>query len=99
MHDMWWFPCAVVEPGKPAWKLIIGHFGVDVLLPDGHIDKPKLASVIFGSEEKRHLLNMCTHPYIQSAMFWQVVKCFLRGKTTQPMEHAQRTGYVVPRSL
>ena len=69
----------VVEPGKPAWKLIIGHFGVGVLLDDGRIDRPKLGRIIFEDAGKRHLLNSCTHLYIQRAMLWEAVKCFLRG--------------------
>ncbi len=70
----------MVEPGKPSWKLIIGHFGVDVLQPDGQIDRPKLAQLIFEDSQKRNLLNMCTHPYIQKKMLWEVAKCFLRGE-------------------
>jgi len=68
-----------VEPGKSAWKLIIGHFGVDVLLQDGHIDRPKLGRIVFEDAGKRHLLNICTHPYIQRAMLWEAVKFFLKG--------------------
>ena len=71
-----------MEPGKPAWKLIIGHFGVDVLLDDGRIDRPKLGKIIFKDAGKRHLLNSCTHLYIQRAMLWEAVKFFLRGQAT-----------------
>ena len=72
---------AVVEPGKPAWKMIVDHFGRDILLEDGRIDRPKLGQIIFQDEAKRKVLNGCTHPYIQRAMLWQVVKHFLRGKS------------------
>ena len=71
----------MVEPGKPSWKLIIGHFGVEVLNSEGQIDRPKLAKMIFEDSQKRQLLNMCTHPYIQRAMFWELVGCFFRGET------------------
>ena len=70
---------AVVEPGRPAWKLIKTHFGRDVLLPDGHLDRPKLAGIIFQDEQKRRLLNTCTHPYIRKAMLWQVFRHFIKG--------------------
>ena len=73
----------MVEPGKPALKLIVNHFGDEVLLPDGSLDRKKLGSIIFGDESKRLALNRCTHPYIQRAMIWEVVKYFLRGKQEQ----------------
>lgn len=70
---------SVVEPGKPAWKVIIGTFGIDILNDDQQLNRSKLASIIFNDEEKRRTLNGITHPYIQSAMLWQLAKCFLRG--------------------
>lgn len=81
-----------MEPGKPAWKLIIGHFGVDVLLDDGHIDRPKLGKIIFEDAGKRHLLNSCTHLYIQRAMLWEAVKFFLRGQASLGQANTYRRG-------
>lgn len=70
----------VVEPGRSAWKMIVKNFGHDILLEDGHIDRQKLGQIVFQDEAKRKILNRCTHPYIQRAMLWQVVKHFLRGR-------------------
>lgn len=69
----------VVEPGKPALKLIVKHFGADILQCDGALDRKKLSRVIFEDESKRRILNQCTHPYIQKSMMWQIVKYFLKG--------------------
>lgn len=69
----------VVQPGKPAWHLIMKHFGRSILLSDGTIDRPKLGSIIFADESKRKLLNSCTHPYIQREMLWQIFKYFFQG--------------------
>lgn len=85
----------MVEPGQPAWKLIIGHFGVEVLLPDGHIDRPKLAKMIFEDDHKRHLLNICTHSYIRNAMLWEVVKYFLKGTYICSYRSIQVAHYVI----
>ncbi|PIK37859.1 putative dephospho-CoA kinase domain-containing protein [Apostichopus japonicus] len=69
----------VVEPGKPAWKLIVQHFGREVLQADGTLDRPKLGNIIFNDSSKRKLLNSCTHPAIQREMIWQVIKCLFKG--------------------
>lgn len=52
----------VVEPGKPAWKKIVEHFGTEVLDADGFIDRPSLGAAVFKSPSKRTLLNELTHP-------------------------------------
>ena len=54
----------VVEPGKQALREIIAYFGEDVLLKDGHLDRKKLAGIVFQDEEKRKKLEGMTHPYI-----------------------------------
>ncbi|XP_033127334.1 dephospho-CoA kinase domain-containing protein-like [Anneissia japonica] len=69
----------VVEQHKPAWTLIVKHFGQDMLLSDGNLDRPKLASCIFGDENRRKLLNSCTHPYIQKEIMWQIFVHFIKG--------------------
>ena len=69
-----------MEPGQPAWKAVIGHFGVEILQEDSTIDRPKLAKIIFEDDAQRHLLNACTHPFIQKAILIQLIRHFVRGK-------------------
>ncbi len=54
----------VVEPGKQAFQEIIAHFGKEVLLNDGGLDRKKLAGIVFEDEEKRKRLESMTHPHI-----------------------------------
>lgn len=54
----------VQEPGKPAWREIIGHFGRDILGQDEKIDRNKLASIVFGHPEKLKALNGIVHPLV-----------------------------------
>jgi dephospho-CoA kinase len=58
----------VVEPGQPALAEIATTFGPDVLLPDGHLDRPKLAAIIFADPAARAKLDAITHPRIQVRM-------------------------------
>ncbi|XP_068161783.1 dephospho-CoA kinase domain-containing protein [Antennarius striatus] len=69
----------VVEPRTPAYSRIVAHFGSDVLLENGEIDRKKLGQIIFVDEEKRRLLNAITHPEIQKAMLKQILFYFIRG--------------------
>jgi len=54
----------VVEPGEKAWKQIVAYFGNDFLLPDGAIDRGKLAACVFADKKKREKLEAITHPAI-----------------------------------
>ena len=50
--------------GAVYYNEIIKVFGKNVLLENGEIDKPKLADIIFNSNEKREVLNSLTFKYI-----------------------------------
>ena len=54
----------VVEPGMPAFEKLVERFGPEILGPDGRLDRPKLASVAFATEEGTAALNAITHPAV-----------------------------------
>lgn len=54
----------VVEPGTEGLKLIVENFGVEVLQPDGTLDRIKLGAIVFADEKKRQLLNGIVHPLV-----------------------------------
>src|SRR2546423_5891439 len=58
----------VVAPGQPALQEIAATFGADVLLPDGRLDRPRLASIIFADPAERAKLDAITHPRIRARM-------------------------------
>jgi dephospho-CoA kinase len=54
----------VVEPGTPGLDEIVAAFGVDVLSPDGTLDRAKLAATVFSDKEARARLNAIVHPKV-----------------------------------
>ena len=58
----------IVEPGGPAYAPVIERFGADVVLPDGHLDRPALAALVFNDAEALADLNAITHPVIGRVM-------------------------------
>lgn len=54
----------VVLPGTPAWHRIVAHFGPDIIGPDGFLDRPRLAGIVFADPAQRTVLNELTHPPI-----------------------------------
>ena len=58
----------VVEPGKPAHSEIVARFGRSVLLPDGGIDRARLAGVVFADPARRAELEAITIPRIREGI-------------------------------
>ena len=54
----------VVAKGRPAWCRIVAHFGRDVLLPDGDIDRKKLGTIIFNDTRQKARLDRIVHPHV-----------------------------------
>lgn len=54
----------VVEPGKPAYKRIIEHFGAGIVDENGKINRKKLGDIVFSNESELMLLNRITHGFV-----------------------------------
>ncbi|ACJ31395.1 Dephospho-CoA kinase [Shewanella piezotolerans WP3] len=58
----------VVSPGSEGLAAIVKHFGADILLSDGNLDRSKLRERIFDNDEERLWLNGLLHPLIRETM-------------------------------
>ncbi len=54
----------VTLPGEPALLSLADAFGADILLPDGSLDRKKLAARAFADKDSTARLNGITHPAI-----------------------------------
>ena len=54
----------VVKPGEDTYKMVVAHFGKEILAADGNIDRSRLAEKIFLIPAERQELNRITHPAI-----------------------------------
>ncbi|MBY6212680.1 dephospho-CoA kinase [Microbulbifer agarilyticus] len=55
----------VVVPGRPALAAIAEHFGADILLENGELDRAALRKHVFDNAEERRWLEQLTHPLIR----------------------------------
>ncbi len=65
VHDL-------LEPGQPAWREVVDHFGSAIRTPDGAIDRRKLGDIVFSQQGEREWLNRCIHPHVFEAYQAQV---------------------------
>lgn len=64
----------VVKKGSLALSQITEHFGEQILLSDGELNRAKLRDIIFHSEQQRLWLNQLLHPIIQQETHQQIVQ-------------------------
>jgi dephospho-CoA kinase len=56
----------VVAPGTEGLAEVVAAFGPDVLGPDGGLDRPALAGLVFGDPAARARLNAVVHPRVRA---------------------------------
>jgi dephospho-CoA kinase len=56
----------VVEPGTPGLEAVAAAFGPGVLTPEGALDRPALAAVVFADPEARRRLDGIVHPLVRA---------------------------------
>src|SRR3954468_16839997 len=56
----------VVEPGTPGLAAVVAAFGEEVLGPDGALDRPALAAVVFADPQARARLDGIVHPLVRA---------------------------------
>ena len=62
----------VVEPGTPALEKIAEHFGQEILMPDGGLDRAALRRIVFDAPEERAWLEELLHPVIREELMRQL---------------------------
>ena len=56
----------VVAAGSPGLAAVVEAFGEEVAAPDGSLDRPALAAVVFGDPSARATLDGIVHPLVRA---------------------------------
>ena len=62
----------VVEPGTPGLAAIAEHFGTNILLADGGLDRAMLRKIVFDNHDERKVLEGITHSRIRDEIARQL---------------------------
>jgi dephospho-CoA kinase len=55
----------VVEPGTDGLAAVVAAFGARVLQADGSLDRQAVASIVFGDDARRRVLEAIIHPRVR----------------------------------
>ena len=58
----------IIAPGGSAVQAVLKRFGSDLAGPDGGIDRPALASIVFNDPDELAALNEISHPAINELL-------------------------------
>ena len=75
-----------VEKGEEAYHHIVNHFGKNILLKDGSIDRAKLGEIIFNNKEERMKLNEIVHPAVRERMLQKKESAMNKGESIIVMD-------------
>lgn len=62
----------VVEKGSPLLAEIVDHFGKEILLESGELDRKSLRGIVFNNKTEQQWLNDLLHPAIRKEMLRQL---------------------------
>jgi dephospho-CoA kinase len=65
----------VVEPGKPALRVLAEHFGDHIIDKSGRLDRGKLRHIVFADTAERKWLESVLHPLINQLMDQRIAEC------------------------
>jgi dephospho-CoA kinase len=54
-----------VQPGSPVLSKICDRYSLDVLLPDGTLNRKRLGEIVFNNSTERQWLEQQIHPYVR----------------------------------
>ena len=54
----------VVAPGTPGLKAVVDEFGARFLTPEGALDRPAMAALVFADPARRAALEAIVHPLV-----------------------------------
>ena len=59
------FAREAVAAGTPGFRAVVERFGGEVVDPDGELDRPGLAAIVFADDDARRNLEAIVHPEVR----------------------------------
>lgn len=70
----------VVRLGEPGLRKLVDHFGEGILCPDGTLDRPSVAKIVFQDTAARKFLEQTLHPLIRERWLQWKQQCEKNGE-------------------
>ncbi|MBR3622523.1 MAG: dephospho-CoA kinase [Selenomonadaceae bacterium] len=70
----------LAEIDQPLWKAYASHFGKDILLSDGNLNRRKIADCIFKNPQEREWIDRTAHPLIREYVEAEIARLTAIGE-------------------
>ena len=58
----------LAEPGQPLWNAYVEHFGKNVLLEDGTLDRRAIGRRVFQEKKEKEWIDRVSHPMVREIL-------------------------------
>lgn len=58
----------LANPQGPLWEAYVAHFGREILLPDGTLNRRAIGQAVFHHPSEREWIDQAAHPFIRRQM-------------------------------
>ncbi len=69
-----------VRKGEPCLDEIVKHFGREILLENGELDRKKLGGIVFSDKDKLELLDSIVYPFIMDYISEEITEAIESGR-------------------
>ena len=76
----------LLQVGGELYKIYVQHFGEQVIMEDGRLDKKLIGEIIFHDEKERQWINSVAHPLLLNRTRQFLVDCAERGEKIVVLE-------------
>ena len=76
----------LLRPGGELFKIYVQHFGEQVILEDGNLNKRLISEIIFHDDFERFWINSVAHPVLLNKTRDFLVECSERGEKIVVLE-------------
>jgi dephospho-CoA kinase len=70
----------LLDPGQAAYEETVREFGREIVLPDGKLDRRRIATIVFADRAKLDRLNAIIHPRVEAQILGKFADWYREGK-------------------
>ncbi len=82
-----------VQPGSSILESIVEHYGKNIVLPNGNLNRQKLGEIVFNDKNELHWLEQQIHPYVRHRFQQNIQHFVVKNSESEQKNSIQATSH------
>ena len=82
-----------VKPGSSIFKSIVKHYGKNIVLPNGNLDRRQLGEIVFNNQQELLWLEKQIHPYVRDRFKQNIQHFIVKNSESEQKNYIQVTSH------